>query len=212
MRIAVLSSKGGVGKTTIATNLAGGFAASGYPTLLVDADPQGSSVAWGEQREEQGLVDVPVAHMVRATLARDLGRGRVDASHIIIDGAPRLEGLLVSAIEAADHILVPVQPSALDLWAVVELLDLIRARQGANDGRPTFCGVVSRQIPGTRAAGSMAAAAEQLDLPLLSARICQRVVYSEAAQMGRTVMERAPKSKGAMEMQAVLDELNAMTS
>lgn len=210
--IAILNSKGGVGKTTLATNLAGHLATMGHPTLLLDADPQATSLAWARVRPKKDCARVPAIPMVRATLERDVPRLGEGFRYVVIDGSPRLEHLSLSAIQAADLVLIPLQPSALDLWSVGGIVNLVRARQEAAAGRPKVAGVVCRQIAGTLLAREIAAAVAGLHIPLLAGRTNQRVVYPEAAQMGLTVFERQPAGKAAAEIQSITTEVLALVN
>src|SRR5262245_25926650 len=107
--IGVLQQKGGVGKTTLALNLAADYARSRHRVLLVDADPQGSALAWSSVREKPPLF--PVIGMPKPTLHKDLPPVAANYEVVIIDGAPRVNELARSAILACDFVLVPVQPS-----------------------------------------------------------------------------------------------------
>src|SRR5476651_1448820 len=115
MIIGVLNQKGGVGKTTIAVNLAAAFANSGARALLVDADPQGSALAWSSARERDPLF--AVVGMAKPSLHRDLPDLAKNYDFVVIDGAPRVNELGRSAILASDFVLLPVQPSPYDVWA-----------------------------------------------------------------------------------------------
>jgi chromosome partitioning protein len=130
MIIALLNQKGGVGKTTLATHIAGELAFRGQQVILLDADPQGSSLDWTQRRSQQGLPRLfSAVGLARETLhqeAPELAR-RVD--HIVIDGPPRIAALARSALLAADCVLIPVQPSPYDLWASAEMVALIREAQ-----------------------------------------------------------------------------------
>lgn len=139
--IAVLNQKGGAGKTTVATHLARAIQLTGADVVLVDSDPQGSVRDWAAVREDQPL---PVIAIDRPTIERDLGRIVRGKDYAIIDGAPQAHDLAVSAIKAADLVLIPVQPSPYDVWATSDLVDLVPgfpgdpgdANRGGSQPRP----------------------------------------------------------------------------
>jgi len=110
--IAVLNTKGGSGKTTIATNLAHALQRDGTNVLLVDSDPQGSTRDWNEAN---GGSIIPVVGLDRETLAKDLQGISAGYDWIVIDGAPQVAKLSVAAVKAADLVLIPVQPSPYDI-------------------------------------------------------------------------------------------------
>lgn len=129
--VLVASSKGGVGKTTLATHLAAQSALSGRRTVLVDADPQGSSTRWAQRRADLDSAVLPVDG------TRKDWRKRVpdDAQAIIIDApAGAMAGDLDGFLDKADGIVVPVLPSALDIEATVPFLNTLsklpRVRRG----------------------------------------------------------------------------------
>ena len=108
MIVGVLSQKGGVGKTTLSLNLASHYAGEGKRVLLVDADPQGSALAWSSARQLPPIF--PVIGMAKPSLHRDLPEIAADYDVTIIDGAPRVNDLGRAAILASDLVLIPVQP------------------------------------------------------------------------------------------------------
>lgn len=126
MVISLLNQKGGVGKTTIATNLAHGLHLRGYKTLLVDADPQGSVMDWNVSNNSSLL---PVMTLDRITIAEDVSKFKEAYDIVIIDGASRIEKLVAAIIRASDIVLIPVQPSPYDVWATSDLVEMIKARQ-----------------------------------------------------------------------------------
>ena len=127
MIVAFLNQKGGVGKTTLALHLAGEWARHGQRVTLIAADPQGSALDWSQQRGREGLERLfGVVGLARDTLHREAPELARDVDHVVIDGPPRVAGLMRSALLAADLVLIPVQPSPLDGWASADMLPLLR--------------------------------------------------------------------------------------
>lgn len=206
MKIAVLNQKGGSGKTTIATHLARAWQLAGLDVLLVDSDPQGSARDWAAVREDQ---PVPVVGIDRPTIERDL-RALGHKQRIIIDGAPQAADLAASAIKAADLVLIPVQPSPYDIWAAADLVELIKARQEITDGRPAAAFVVSRVIRATRLGAEVEDALAEHGLPVLDARIHQRIAYPTSAAAGSTVLDTEPQGDAAREIRALIRAIEDM--
>lgn len=204
--IAVLNQKGGAGKTTIATHLATALRLAGHTVTLVDSDPQGSARDWAAAREDQPL---PVIGIDRPTIGRDLA-GIKPVDWVIIDGAPQAADLAVSAIKAADYVLIPVQPSPYDIWATGDLVDLVKARIEVTDGALGAGFVVSRAITGTVIGRDIGDVLDGYGLPVLEARVHQRVSYPGSARYGMTVLEEDPESEGAREINALMDELKGI--
>jgi len=201
--IAVLNQKGGSGKTTIATHLARALQLEGHDVLLIDSDPQGSARDWAAVREEQPLTVVGID---RPTIDRDL-KNVAHKDYVVIDGAPQAADLAVSAIKAASCILIPVQPSPYDIWATADLVDLVKQRIELTDGKLKAAFVVSRAIKGTRIGVEVTDALTGYGLPVLDARITQRVSYPGTAAAGTTVLDGEPDGDGAAEVRALLAEI-----
>ncbi|HUO54420.1 MAG TPA: ParA family partition ATPase [Rhodoblastus sp.] len=203
MIVGVLNQKGGVGKTTVAVNLASCFSQSGRRVLLVDADPQGSALAWSAARE--AVPDFVVVGMAKPTLHRELPALAKNYDVVVIDGAPRVNELGRAAILASDLVLVPVQPSPYDVWAAAETVQLIReARQFKGTLRAAF--LINRKIANTAIGRDFHAALAQFpETPVLDVALVQRVVFAESAARGLSVMEAAPRGEAARELQRLAE-------
>ena len=210
MIIALLNQKGGVGKTTLATHLAGEFARRGKSVVMVDADPQGSALDWSQRRKEGtyprlfGVVGLPreTLHLEAPEIART-----VDC--VVIDGPPRVTALARSALLAADLVLIPVQPSPYDVWASMEMLELIaEARMYRPALRAGF--VINRRITGTVIGRETRGALTNQRIPALYSDIHQRIVFAESVALGRVASELDPQGAAACEVTALANEVEGL--
>jgi chromosome partitioning protein len=209
--IAVLNQKGGVGKTTLAVNLATAAHLDGRKTLLVDLDRQGSSLDWGAQRREgsklQGLSVVKVDKALRGPHFRELIDGR---DVVIFDGPPRLGEFIRAAASLVDVVLIPLQPAAFDLWAAAETLedlaqaDQIRSELGREPVRRLF--VMNRVVKGTLFATEVPKAIGEAGT-LAKTSIHQRAAYVRTVAEGESVLTQKLDPQAAEEILELYREI-----
>lgn len=209
MIVGVLSQKGGVGKTTLSLNLASHWHSEGKRVLVVDADPQGSALAWSSARAAPPIF--PVVGMAKPSLHRDLPTVAADYDVTVIDGAPRVNDLGRAAILASDLVLIPVQPSPFDVWAADDTVQLIQeAQQFKADLKAAFA--INRKIVNTAIGRDVASAFADAPFPVLEPTVSQRVLFAESVGQGLTVREIAPNSDAAREIAAMADAIEGANS
>ena len=203
MIISLVNQKGGVGKTTIAVNLAGCLSERGLNTCLVDADPQGSVLQWASISGEHPF---DVDHRPSAALLNDrkgLSRGY---DHVIIDAPPAM-GEIARAILTISHlVIIPIGPSPLDIWSSKETVSLLpeaRKRNRRLKAKLLIC----RKIVGTRVGREAREALETYGMDVFENEISQRVAFVEAMISGRSVQSYAPGSEAASEIRLLCEEI-----
>ena len=204
MIISILNQKGGVGKTTIAINLAAALAQANHKVLLVDADVQGSALDWATAREGESLFNV--IGLPKPTLHKELPELAKAFDYVIIDGPPRVYDVARSAIMSSQLIVVPVQPSPYDVWAAKEVTDLISEAKIFNHDLETIF-LINRKIANTAIGRDVKDALEQYDMPVLNTTIGQRVIYAESASQGKSVFEVDPEGQASKEITKLTIEI-----
>jgi len=207
--IGVIQVKGGAGRSTVSTNLAGELSKQGK-TVLIDCDmPQGTSASWYAVRHQAGKAGTLIADT--ATSYRELVskvEQYADADYIVLDGPPRIAELTRSALVLADICLIPVGASAAEIWATGDILALI---EEASKVRPVNARMVwTRYRPHTRLAqGLTELAKKDLGLKALGTSLGMRVAYMEALGEGFTVAELADKS-AQVEVKFLVNEVKQL--
>ena len=204
MKIGILNQKGGAGKTTIALHLAHALALKDYQVMLIDADPQGSARDWATARE--GNAPFSVVGLDRPIIHKEINKLSTGYDYVIIDGAPRVSDITRSAILASDLVLIPIQPSPLDIWAAHSVVELIEEAQIYQpDLKATF--IINRKIVNTAIGKEVVEVLKDYPYPVLKAALAQRIAFAESLNIGSTVLETSPHSIAASEINAVVEEL-----
>lgn len=183
--ILVASPKGGVGKTTIATQLAAHAAIEGHASVLVDADPQGSASRWAERRADMASAVLPVDGT-----RKDWHR-RIPASaqRIIIDGrAGAMPRHLEQFLEHADALLIPVAPSALDIEATVPFISALSTHPRVKKGSLPLALVVNKLKPWTRTSQEAISLLQDWGLPL-AGQLRDNQAYVLLTGLGRSLFD-----------------------
>lgn len=190
-RILVANSKGGCGKTTVTSSLAGYFASGGKRTTLIDCDPQGSSLAWSAQRP----VELKPVHVMTSNdpsyglRAGWLLRVPADTEVLLIDTPA---GLRAHEFEQfarhADALLIPVVPSPIDLRATLVFIDMVRKLQRVRSGRLRVAMIANRLRTRTNSARQLDAMLENLTQAALI-RVRDAQIYVALAAKGESVFD-----------------------
>jgi chromosome partitioning protein len=198
-KIAIVSQKGGAGKTTLAINLAVAAHLKGIPTLLMDLDPQCSATRWKDVRNEAlGEDEDPAVRSLQAgRLESELKTAdRAGAEFVVIDTSPNSEGTVLAAARTADLVLIPCRPGVLDLHSIAITVNLV---SGAAHKTPN---VILTMVPHAgRSADEAAEVVKSYGAELAPVRIGYRAVYGHSLAAGRSVEEFEPDSKAALEVQ-----------
>ncbi len=203
--VALLNPKGGCGKTTLAIHLAHAFSMKKHKVLLIDTDPQGSARDWREAVPDDFPFPFPVVGIDRPTIEKDINAIAEGMDWIFIDGAAKLEAMIASALKAADLVVIPVQPSPLDIWACADLVDLVNTRHQITDGHPTTVFQITRAKKGTKLEKEVKGAIKEYGFPVLDSTIHDRTIFAHSLAEGRTAMSnyRSFEKQAAMEIMQV---------
>jgi len=205
--ISVVNTKGGVGKSTIAVNIADAFHRGGHKVILIDHDhKQGTSSKWRRVAEEAER-DAPLVTSADSDLQRLIEDLRTIYDVIIVDGPGHLDRTTAAIVAFSDLVLMPIQASSLDLWACEELIEWIDQRQLITGGDPEARFVLSRCHADERVGREEVAEIATKGIPLLTSRTVQRVSYARTLAAGQTVYDLPEGAKARKEIDAIYGEI-----
>lgn len=205
MILVVGNTKGGVGKTTLAVNLAVARALSGRDLLLVDGDEQGTALTFTQLRTEGlGEAGYTAVALTGAALRSQVRQLAPKYDDIIIDVGGRDTGSLRAALTVADTLLVPVQPRSFDVWALDQVATLVAEAREINEGLRAVAILNGADPQGGDNEAALQMIRDIEGIEVLPTSIVRRKAFPNAAAEGRGVLEQSPRDAKAV------DELTAL--
>ena len=199
--IAVMSQKGGAGKTTLAVHLAVAAHARGLRVAVLDTDPQESACVWAKAREEEEPTVAPMhPTKLKAALEKAQAAG---FDVVIVDTAPNAGTDAVDVAALATKVVIPVRPAVFDLSAAKRTIEIVRKAEVDSLLVLSACPHRAPEIMMAREALGLSG------LPVAKTAIGDRRPFARAIQTGRAVIEFEPDGKAAEEINALLSEVLA---
>jgi chromosome partitioning protein len=203
MIISFVNQKGGVGKTTSAINVAASLNRRNYKIGFIDADPQGSATQWHALEDNNAF---EIMHHPEPLAREDIQELSQKYDYLVIDAPPAIGSITKSILAVADLSIIPLSPSSLDFWSCKKTLEMV---DGAREENPELDVklLINRRIPGTRIGRQARDLMAEFNVDILDSELCQRVAFIDAMTSGVSVMQYAPDSKAANEVENLCDEI-----
>ena len=203
MIISFVNQKGGVGKTTSAINVAASLKRRNFKVAFIDADPQGSASHWQAVESNNAF---EIMHHPEPISKSDIEELSQNCDYLVIDAPPAIGDITKSILAVTDLSIIPLSPSSLDIWSCKGTLEMIDDALVENPELDVKL-LINRKIPGTRVGREARDSLAIFDMDLLDTELCQRVAYMDAMTSGVSVMQYAPSSKAAHEIESLCDEI-----
>ncbi len=204
MIISVTSLKGGVGKSTVSTNIAVCFAHMGYKVAIVDTDTNMSSVHWSGLRGDERPSVAVFGITDSAALRKNVKRLEEDYDVVVIDGKPTISKLVSTILLLGDIVIIPLKPSGLDIWATEQFLEKYEQAKTLKDVKAYF--LLNEYDENLTLCRESKDALKDFEIPVLKTTLKTRVAYKEAIVLGDGVFEYTDY-KAKKEMRNLTKEL-----
>lgn len=196
MIVGVFNTKGGVGKSTLALNLAAGLAAEG-DVLAVDGDRQGTLLAAIGMRPE-GVSELAAAHWIDGKLLRSqVAQAAKKYKHIVIDAGGRDSSAMRAGLMVCDIVLIPFQPRSFDVWAVSDMAALVTEAHAMRDGLQVWAILNGADSQGSENVDAADAVREIDGVNYLDASVGRRKAIADLAGMGLGILDRPDRDRRA---------------
>lgn len=206
--IVFVNSKGGVGKSTAAINVAEAYRVVGRKVLLVDYDPnQASTSRWKRTAEDQGHKVVPSVK-VESELPKVIREFKQEFEIIVIDGPANLTNANSALISVADLVILPVQASQLDLWACEPALSSIEERQDVTGGVPEARFLISKSHADPRVDAMELAKLADTGVEAFKSRLVNRVNFTRTIGRGQSVYFLPKSDKARQDIEQLFTEID----
>ena len=202
--IALVGNKGGAGKTTLTVNVASGLARQSK-VVVVDADPQGSSLQWRAFSSRDDTVPVIAA----VEQLEDQAKGLLEEyQYVVIDCPPSVHAVQTTTVLGfSDIALVPVQPSPVDLWATVHIEEAVQKARNSNTNLNALL-VINQLEPRTTLSRLVREALSEIALPVANTALRRRAIYRSSALEGKSVFDMGSRGRDAAnELEELIQEV-----